>query len=316
MDKKINLATTTNVTSNYAGEASNNIIGAAFKEADTLRLNLVTTVENVKFKRNLRKIALTDGTVDYSCGFDPAGSITLSEKVVTPKKVKNQGQVCKNEFAQTFSAGLLGPSAHQDNMPSDIEEAILQQIMVQTASKIDDEIWKGVNATDGQIGSGFVVQFAADSGIIKANNGITALNAATTESNVQAHIKAALGALPQSIRRGDVITLVSPDVMQAYQFKMISLGQANDGTSEPKQAKFGRYMLTEVGGLADDTIICYEKKNLEFCTDLVGDQTRIDLTDEDSIGLQTGQWRYTVVYSGGMGYYNPTEIVWLLTTTA
>ncbi len=315
MDKKINLATTTTVTSNYAGEASNNIVGAAFKEADTLRLNLVTPVENVKFKRNLRKIALTDGTVDYSCGFDPQGSITLSEKVVTPKKVKNQGQVCKEEFNQTFSSGLLGPSAHNDNMPADIEEAILQQIMVRTSSKIDDEIWQGINATDGQIGDGFITQFGSDASIIKDGNGVTGPGHSVSESTVQADIKLALAAIPTSIRREDLVVGISADVMQAYQFKMVSLGQANDGTSEPKEAKFGKYMLTEIGGLPDDTIVCYERRNLEFCTDLVGDQTRIDLTDEDSIGLQTGQWRYTIVYSGGLGYYNSAEIVWLLLTT-
>ena len=195
-------------------------------------------------------------------------------------------------------------------------EAIQVEVLASQAEKVDAEIWSGVNATDGEIGDGFVVQFAADGDVIKANNGITALNAVTTESNVQAHLKAALAGVPSKIRRRTLTVCVSPDVFQAYNFKMISLGQANDGTSEEKQAKFGRYMLTEVNGLADNTIIVFEKANLIFATSLQADYNELSLVDEDEIGLLTGQIRGKVVYSGGMGYYRGDEIVWLLTTTA
>ena len=315
-DKKINLATTQTITSNYVGEASNKLVAAAFKEADTLRLNLLTTVEGVKFKRNLRKIAYTDGTTDYTCGFTPAGAVTLSEKVVTPKKVMNPGQLCKDDYKQQWSASLLGPSAHQDMMPSDVKEALLQKILGETGSKVDDEIWQGVNATDGQIGDGFITQWGSDGSIIKDGNGVTGPGHSVSESTVQADIKLALAAIPIPLRRrNDLVVGVSPDVFQAYQFKMVSLGQANDGTSEPKQAKFGKYTLTEINGLPADTIIVYAKENMEFCTDLVGDTTRIDFSDEDEMGLLTGQVRFKIVYSGGMGYYNSAEIVWLLLTT-
>jgi len=310
------MATTTTVNSNYAGSAAGAIIGAAFKESDTLRLGLVTVAENVNYKMNLRKIAYADGTVDYTCGFLPQGAITLSNKVIEPKKVMNPMQICKEDFRATWSGDTMGGSASNPNAPSDIMEAIQVEVLASQAEKVDAEIWSGVNATDGEIGDGFVVQFAADGDVIKANNGITALNAATTESNVQAHLKAALAAVPSKIRRRSLTVCVSPDVFQAYNFKMISLGQANDGTSEEKQAKFGRYMLTEVNGLADNTIIVFEKSNLIFATGLQADYNELSLVDEDEIGLLTGQIRGKVVYSGGMGYYRGDEIVWLLTTTA
>jgi hypothetical protein len=310
------MATTVNTTSNYAGKVAGSIIGAAFKEADTLRLGLVTLAENVNYKYNLRKILYADGTIDYTCGFAPQGTITLSNKVIEPKKVMNPLQICKEDFRQTWSEDMLGASASNPNAPSDIMEAIQLEVLSSQAQKVDDEIWNGLDATNGEIGDGFIVQFAADGSVIKANNGITALGAATTEANVQAHIKAALSAIPIPLRRKELKVLVSPDVFQAYNFKMISLGQANDGTSEPKQAKFGRYTLTEVNGLVDNTIVCYDPKNLIFATGLSGDHNELKLVDEDEIGLLTGQVRGKVVYNGGMGYYNSAEIVWLLTTTA
>jgi len=313
MDKKVNLATTQTVSSNYAGKDAGMIIGAAFKEADTLRLGLLTVAQNVNYKLNLKKIAYTDGTTDYSCGFTPAGAITLSEKVLTPEKLMNSFQVCKEDYRQTWSEDLLGASAN-NVMPSDIQEAILTEVLSSQAEKLDTDIWTGLAATDGEFG-GLIEQFGADAAIIKDGNGVTGPGHSVSESTVQADIKLALAAIPVALRRKDLVVAVSPDVFQAYNFKMISLGQANDGTSEPKQAKFGRYMLTEVNGLPDDTIIVYEKKNIVFATGLLGDHNDIRIADEDEMGLMTGQVRGKLVYNAGVGYYNSNEIVWLLLTT-
>ena len=122
-------------------------------------------------------------------------------------------------------------------------------------------MWNGVEATDGEF-NGLLTQFASDTSIIDAGNGFTAIGEVTDENTVQANLKIALGAVPVAMRGKDLVVAVSPDIMQHYMFKMISLGQANDGTSGERVAQFGRYKLTEVAGLPDNTIICYEKKNI------------------------------------------------------
>jgi hypothetical protein len=310
------MATTTNVSSNYAGKVAGGIIGAAFKEGSTLSLGVLTVAENVNYKMNLRKIAYADGTVNYSCGHAPAGTITLSEKVIEPKKVKNDFTVCKEDFRQTWSEDSMGASASNVNAPADIMEAIQLEMLSSQAAKVDEDIWTGLNATDGETGDGFTVQFAADGAVIKANNGITALGAATTEANVEAHLKAALNAIPVALRKKEVQVLVSSNVFQAYTFYLISKGIAWNGTADDKTAKFGRYNLVEIQGLPDDTIICAEQKNLVFATGLNADFNTVALEDEDEIGLLTGNVRGKIVYNAGVGYYNSNEIVWLLTTTA
>lgn len=310
------MATTTNVTSGYVGTVAGDIIGAAFKEGSTLSLGVLTMAENVGYKFNLRKIGYADGTVDYSCGHAPAGTITLSEKVIVPKKIKNDFDICKEDFRQTWSEPTMGASAANDSAPADIMEAIQLEVLSSQAEKVDDDIWNGLNATGGEIGDGFIVQFAADGNVIKANNGITAIGAATTEATVEANLKIALNAIPVELRKKDVQVLVSSDVFQNYSFMLMSKGIAWNGTADEKQAKFGKYTLTEIQGLPDNTIICAEKKNLVFATGLNQDFNEVKLQDEDEIGLMTGQVRGKVVYSGGMGYYSSEEIVWLLTTTA
>jgi hypothetical protein len=308
------MATGLTVGSNYAGKEAGSIIGAAFKEADTLRLGFVTPAENVNSKLNLRKIAYTDGTVDYTCGFTPEGAIVLSEKIIDPKKVMNALQVCKETFRQTWSGDTEGASASNPNAPSDIMEAIQLELLSSQAEKIDDDIWNGVNGTNAEIGDGFIVQFAADAAVVKVGNGITSVATATTEANVEAHLKTALNAIPRALRRKDVKIGVSGDVFQNYAFYLISKGISNDGNADEKTTKFGKYTLVELGGLADNTIICAEPKNLIFATGLMGDHNELSLVDEDEIGLLTGQIRGKMVYNGGMGYYNSEEIVWFLTT--
>ena len=310
------MATTTNVSSAYAGSAAGEIIGAAFKEGDTLSANVLTIAENVNYKFNLRKIAYADGTVDYTCGFAPAGTITLSEKVIAPKKVKNDFDVCKEDFRQTWSEPSMGASASNPNAPQDIMEAISAEVLASQTEKVDDDIWTGLNATAGEIGDGFIVQFEADDDVIKANNGITAIGAATTEANVEANLKAALAAIPTALRRKDVNVMVSANVWQAYMFYLTSKGIAWNGDTSEKRMGFAGYTLIEIQGLPDDTIVCAERKNLVFATGLQADHNDLSLVDEDSIGLLSGNVRGKIVYNGGVGYYNSDEIVYLLTTTA
>jgi hypothetical protein len=313
--ENVNLATTVTVASNYAGKVAGGIIGCAFKEADTLRLGLLTVAENVNYKLNLRKIAYTSGLTDYTCGFTPAGAVTLSEKVLEIKKIMNPIQVCKEDFRQTWSEDQMGASASNPNEPTEILDAIQTELLESTAEQVDNDIWNGNGAVDGEFG-GLIAQFNADGNVIKAGNGIVSGGAPITEANVEAELKKVLEAVPVAIRRKDLTVAVSPDVFQSYWFYLVSKGIANDGNAEPKQVRFGRYTLTEVNGLADNTIVVFEKANVVFATGLQADFNELSLVDEDSIGLLTGQIRGKLVYGASVGYYCSEDIVWYLSTTA
>lgn len=296
------MATTTTVTSNYAGKEAGVIIGKTFKEADTLRLGLVTLLPNVGFKLNMRRIRYTDGTTAYSCGFTPAGAIVLNERVLEPVKLKNDFQVCKEDFRATWSDDSMGASA-SNTMPSDIQEAILAEVLGQTAEDIDYKIWQG-DDTNPDEWDGFLKQFLADAGVIDVDID------AVTEANVEAQLKLALAGIPIALRRKTLNVMVSPDVFQAYWFNLVSKGIANGLGGEEKQVKFGRYTLTEVNGLPANTIVIAEPKNLAFGTGLEADFNNIAIVDEDEVGLLTGMVRGKMVYSGGVNYYNSEEIVW------
>jgi len=298
------MATTTSVTSNYAGKEAGAIIGQAFKEADTITKGFVTVFPNVNYKLNLRKIALTGGKREYTCGHVPAGAITLSEKVLEPKKFKDDFSVCKEDFRAQWSEESMGASAKNDNMPSDIMEAITVEKLAQTAEELDDNIWNGDGSNADEF-DGFLKLFLADSTVIDVDLD------AVTEANVEAQMKLALNAVPVAVRKKNLKVGVSSDVAQYYNFWLISKGIANGlGGDANTTLKLGKYIIEEIAGLPSSTIVIAEPKNLIFATGLLADHNELILKDEDEIGLLTGLVRGSMVYNAGVNYYNGAEIVW------
>jgi hypothetical protein len=305
------MATTTTVSSNYAGKVAGAIIGASFKEADAIRSGAITLLTNVNYKTNLRRIRYTDGTVNYACGFTPAGAIVLNERVLEPKKLMNPLQVCKEDFRQTWSEDSMGASAWNENAPADIMEAITAEVLADTAERTDSLIWTGDKDVAGEFG-GFIPLFEADANVIKP----AGIGAAITEANVEAELKKVLAAIPVALRRKDVRVNVSADVFQAYWFYLVSKGIANDGSGQPKEVRFGKYILLEQNGLPDNTIVVAEPKNLVAGTGLLADHNELKLVDEDEVGLLTGFVRGKMVYNFGVNYYNSEDIVYYVSTAA
>ena len=300
------MATTTTVNSNYAGKEAGAIIGAAFKEADTLTRNLVTLFPNVNNKLNMRKIQYTDGTTAYSCGHTPEGAISLSEKVLEPKKLKNDFQICKEDFRATWSEDALGANASNPNAPSDIMEAIQMEVLSSTSERTDNIIWNGDSANLGEW-DGFVTLFKADANVIKP----TASGLAVDKDTVLDELDTVTKAIPYALRRKDLIIAISPDVADAYSKYLIEAGAANGlGGNANTGLVYGRYSLEVVNGLEDNTFVIYERKNLVFGTGLAADHNQISLIDEDNIGLLTGNVRGKMVYNGGCQYYNSEDIVY------
>lgn len=309
------MATSLSVSSNYAGKVAGEIIGKAFKEADTIQRGLVTVLPDVDFQISLRKISYADGRTNYACGFTPTGSVTLSEVLLTPKKIKNEQEICKEDLRQIWSSATMGFSAHNDSMPKDVEAALLAEILADTAEAVDLEIWQGLAASDGQIG-GFIEQFDADSTVIKANNGITPLADAIDKTNVIAEIEKVLNAVPVALRRKtDMVFGIAPNVALAYTQALVSAGISNGLGGSDMALQYGSYKMEIINGLPDNTFVVYQKKNLYFGTGLLADHNEVRIKDQDEATL-SGMVRYKMVYTGDTAYVNGDEIVWYLSTEA
>ncbi|MEM1337265.1 MAG: hypothetical protein AAGF96_05920 [Bacteroidota bacterium] len=309
------MPTTTAVSSNYEGKVAGALIGKAYKEGDTLKKGLITLAPNVNFKLNMRRIQYADGRQAYSCGFNPAGSVTLDERVLQPTKLKIDHEICKEDFRATWDEDSFGPSANNDQFAANIRSAIIAEALASHAEEADRMIWQGLDANADEWG-GFIELFTADGSVIKHSNGLTSLGAPITKANVTDAFDAATDAVPVALRKKPLVMGVSPDVTDAYYKRLIDEGIANGlGGDANTLPKYGRYMPMEIGGLPDNTIVIYEKKNLLFGTGLAADHNRIVAKDMDDL-LLDGNVRFKMVFNGGCQYYNSEEIVWYVSTAA
>ena len=309
------MATTTSVSTNFNGVVAGEIIGQAFKQTQTIKDGLVTVMPNIAYKASLRKISYANGRQDYTCGFAPAGSVTLTEKTIEPKKIMNPLSICKEDMRHVWDNASMGFSAHNDSLPKDEATALIAEILKDTAVAVGGEIWTGDSSVSGSIG-GFIPLFTADSDIVKAGNGITSASAAVTKSNVVAQIEKVLDAMPDGLQgSADLVFGISRNIGTAYMQALVSAGISNGLGGADMQLMYGMYTLTIIDDLPANTFVVYEKKNLYFATGLAQDFNELKLVDEDEIGLLTGQVRGKMVYSGAVNYVNGTEIVWYLTTT-
>ena len=296
------MATTVSVNSNYNGTVAGEIVGKAFKEADTIAKGLVTVLPNIPVKTSIRKIDYGNGRQDFSCGFTPAGSVTLAEVVLEPKKIKNEAEICKEDFRNVWDTASMGFSAHNDNMPKDEEQALLVEILADTAQATDSDIWVG-DATEAGHFDGLLPKMLLDGTVTKIASPV-----AITEANVVAKLKLVIAAIPTALRRKPVTVAVSPDVATAYSFA-VTTSNLNNGTGTGETPLvFGRYTLEVVNGLPDNTIVAYEVKNLYFGTGLLADHNEVMVKDMTEVDL-TDVVKYKMAYTAGTTYVRGAEIV-------
>jgi len=296
------MATTLNIDTNFIGNVAGEYVGKMIKEANTISEGLVTILPNVVSTTYLRKVETAEGFVDYVCGFNPTGSVTLSEYPITPKKIKWESELCKEDFRQLWTAQQMGFSAHNDSLPQTEQAAILLQMGKVIARKIDVDIWNGVLATDGDLG-GLIPQLVADATVIDV------VGAAITSANVEAELGKFVDAVPDEvIGATDLVLGVSTNVLRALKKVQGSFARSNGTFTNPSEFDFNGYTLTEIKALPANTMVGYAKSNVTFVTGLLADHNEIRVKDMDESNL-SGQIRMKVVLTGAIGYAYGSEMV-------
>ena len=143
------MATTTSITTTYAGEFAGKYIAAALLSADTLDKGLVEIKPNVKFKEVIKKVATGDLVANASCDFSASSSLTLTERILQPEEFQVNLQLCKKDFRSDWEAVQMGYSVY-DNLPASFSDFLIGHIAAKVAQKTEQTIWGGVNATAGE----------------------------------------------------------------------------------------------------------------------------------------------------------------------
>ena len=136
------MATTTNVTSTYQGEFAGKYIASALLSANTIDKGGITVMPNVKYKAVVKKLAVSDVLADADCDFQATSTVTLTERIIEPKALKVNLQLCKAEYRSHRVAITMGYSAF-DELPKSFADFLIGHVSAKVSLKMEQNIWSG-----------------------------------------------------------------------------------------------------------------------------------------------------------------------------
>jgi hypothetical protein len=310
------MATTTNVTTSYAGEFSGKYISAALLSASTIENGGIEVKPNVKFKQVIKKISTDALLKDASCDFDPSSTITLTERILTPKEFQVNLQLCKQDFRDDWEAVQMGYSAF-DNLPPSFADFLLAHVAAKTAQKTELNIWQGADATEGEF-DGLVALMTADATVVDVV-GASAAAGGVTAANVIGELGKVVDAIPSAVYgKEDLNLYVSQKVARAYVRALGGFGASGLGAAGTNamgtqwwnngSLSFDGVTIFVANGLADNYIVAAEKSNLYFGTGLLSDHNEVKVIDmADLDGSQNV--RVIMRFTAGVQYGIGSDIV-------
>lgn len=295
------MATTTSITTTYAGEKAAGFISAALLSSNTIEQGGLEVKPNIKFKQVLRKLSTGDLIADGSCDFDATSSVTLTERTIEPKEFQVNLQLCKQDFRSDWDAISMGYSAH-DNLPKSFQDFLLAHVVEKVASANEGIIWNGQDGNAGEY-NGFLALLGADADVVDVAG--TTIDA----SNVIAELGKVLDAVPSTMYgNADMAIYVSQGTARAYVRAQAALGYKDLYHVGQTAMDFEGVKLFVANGLNSGQMIAAEKDNLFFGTGLQSDMNEVKLIDlADIDGSQNV--RVVMRFSAGVNYAIGSEIV-------
>ena len=136
-------------TPTYAGELALPFVSAALKSGATLANGWIRTIDDVYYKAVINQIEGASLIADASCDFADAGSVTITENVLTTKELAVNIDLCKKTMRQSWLAADTGNSLNS-NMPSAFSDYVIGHIAGLVAQQVENDIWTGADATGGE----------------------------------------------------------------------------------------------------------------------------------------------------------------------
>ena len=306
------MATTTSITTTYAGEFAGKYIAAALLSGTTLDKGLIEIKPNVKFKEVIKKVATDDIVKNAACDFDPTSTLTLTERILQPEEFQVNLQLCKKDFRSDWEAVQMGYSVY-DNLPPSFTDFLLAHVAEKVAQRIETNIWAGANATAGQF-DGFTTLFAADGDVVDV------VGTSVDASNVITEMGKVVDAIPSALYGKEDLTIyVSQKVAKAYVRALGGFGASGLGAAGVDQKGtmwygdqplyFDGIRVAMVNGMPSDDMVAAQSSNLYFGCGLMSDNQEVKVLDmSDLDGSQNV--RIIMRFTAGIQYGFGSEVVY------
>jgi hypothetical protein len=293
---------------NFNGKAAGFYISAALKASNSL--DYLTSIENIKYKMNVQALNQTvNSVVDATCDFSSVGTLALTEKVLEPKNLQVNIDLCKGTLLTSWEALQMkagaggGPSAS-------FEDYVISYMGGIIAEATEDSIWSGTNVAgqfNGFLGLVTGLLLPGVDGTVVQDGAVAA---PYTAGNIISNLQGAVAAIPTTtLGKEDLHIYLSQRSYQYYISAVSTLGYVNaynmNGDYIPM---FEGYKLAVCNGMEENQMVVAQKSNMFFGTDLLSDSTRISLMDMAALD-GSDNLRMVCRYSAGVQTGTGADIV-------
>jgi len=308
------MATTVSVTTTYAGEFAGKYVAAALLSADTIEKGLITVKPNIKYKEVLKKASTANLLKDASCDFTATGSVTLTERILEPKELQVNVQLCKDSFRSDWEAVSMGYSAF-DTLPKNFADFLIAHVAADVAAANEVSIWSGDASNSGEF-DGFETLLAADANLVAAQE---VTGTTVTASNVITELGKIVDAIPSRLYGKEGLQIyAAQNIVKAYVRALGGFGTSGLGASgvgsqgtmwyNGQGLNFDGVPIVMCPGMTANVAICTTKDNLYFGTGLLSDMNQVKVLDmADLDGSQNV--RVIMRMTAGVQYANVEDIV-------
>ena len=306
------MATTISITTSYSGEFAGKYVSAMLLSGNTIANGLIEVKPNIKFKEVLKRLEIDSIVANATCDFADTSTVTLTERIIEPKSLQVNLELCKTPFRSDWEAISMGFSAH-DNLPKTFSDYFIGQLSAKIAAKTELDIWSGV-AGAGSF-NGFQALLLADA----AHTGSKKIaGAAVTAANVIDKIGSVIDAIPEQLLQDEGLHVyVANNVYRAYKRSLGGFGTSGLGANgvngqgnnqDINVTLFDGIKVVAVNGLPSNRMIATVKSNLFFGTGLLSDQNEVKVLDmADLDGSQNV--RFIARYTAAVQYAVVEDIV-------
>lgn len=213
-----------------------------------------------------------------ACGWNEAGTSTLSQRILTPGAIKINMSFCDKQLLKTWANYEVRVAAGQKTLP--FEEDFMKGVGEDVAAKLEKAIWQGDTASEDANLNKF-------DGVIKVLSGATLASSITyasgdTKSKIVNEVYAAIPSAAYS--KGEVVMYVGEDFYRAYVQELVANGNLvittglNDvAMPESILIPASNVRIIGVGGLnGTDKVYASYKDNFVYGVDLTNDEEKYD----------------------------------------
>jgi len=290
--RNVNLATTVEVNSTYAGQFAGEYIAASLLSASTIDDGGLTVKANISFKEVLKKLVTGSIVTTAGCDFVPNSSVTLTERILEPKELQVNLQLCKYSFVEDWESQSMGFGLGQ-TLPPKFSDFMIAHVGSEVAQNTEFCIWQGdtAAATNNSF-DGFekLIAASAAAGDIPAAQQVAAVAGGLLAANIIDELSKVVDAIPGALYgKEDLFLYIGTKAAKLYVQALGGFGANGlgaNGVANMGTQWWNNGSLTVNGvkifvcpGMADNKMYAAQRSNLYFGTGLLNSTNEVKTLD-------------------------------------